>query len=186
MQLLIQTGQTAQAIEEAKRVLAVNPKIPGIWLPIAKAQSDAGAPPDSVMASLRSSIAAGDSAALVATYATGLGQAEQKKAVASKDVDGFRRALRYLQFSDSVQKSAAAAFLQGATHLQKGQALLEQAREKKSCEMAKEATQDFTDAQIFIPRGAAEFRDQAGQLMTALQQLSPYGDQMVKALCKGK
>jgi hypothetical protein len=26
--------------------------------------------------------------------------------------------------------------------------------------MAKEATQDFTDAQIFIPRGAAEFRDQ--------------------------
>ena len=186
VQLLIQTGQTAQAIEEAKRVLAVNPKIPGIWLPIAKAQSDAGAPPDSVMASLRSSIAAGDSAALVATYATGLGQAEQKKAVASKDVEGFRRALRYLQFSDSVQKSAAAAFLQGATHLQKGQALLEQAREKKSCEMAKEATQDFTDAQIFIPRGAAEFRDQAGQLMTALQQLSPYGDQMVKALCKGK
>ena len=78
------------------------------------------------------------------------------------------------------------SFLQGATHLQKGQALLEQARDKKSCDMAKEATQDFTDAQIFIPRGAAEFRDQAGQLMSALQQLSPYGDQMVKALCKGK
>jgi hypothetical protein len=52
--------------------------------------------------------------------------------------------------------------------------------------MAKEATQDFTDAQIFIPRGAAQFRNEAGQLMTALQQLSPYGDQMVKALCKGK
>jgi tetratricopeptide (TPR) repeat protein len=186
VQLLIQTGQTAQAIEEAKRVLAVNPKIKGIWLPIAKAQSDAGAPPDTVMASLRSAIAAGDSAGLVATYATGLGQAEQKKAAPAKDIDGLRRALTYLAFSDSVQKSAAAAFLQGATHLQKGQALLEQAREKKSCDMAKEATQDFTDAQIFIPRGAAEFKDQAGQLMGALQQLSPYGDQMVKALCKGK
>jgi len=186
VQLLIQTGQTAQAIEEAKRVLAVNPKIPGIWLPIAKAQSDAGAPPDTVMQSLRNAIAAGDSAGLVATYATGLGQAEQKKAQPAKDIEGFKRALTYLQFSDSVQKSAAAAFLQGATHLMKGQALLEQARDKKSCDMAKEATQDFTDAQIFIPRGAAEFKDQAGQLMTALQQLSPYGDQMVKALCKGK
>jgi tetratricopeptide (TPR) repeat protein len=188
VQLLIQTGQTAQAIEVAKGILSENPKIPGIWLPIAKAQSDAGASPDTVMASLRSAIAAGDSAGLVATYATGLGQAEQKKAGAAtpKDVDGYRRALRFLQFSDSVQQTPAAAFLQGATHLQKGQALLEQAREKKSCDMAKEATQDFTDAQIFIPRGAAQFRNEAGQLMTALQQLSPYGDQMVKALCKGK
>jgi tetratricopeptide (TPR) repeat protein len=185
VQLLIQTGQTAQAMELAK---GLPPKTAGVWLPIAKAQSDAGAPPDTVMTSLRNAITAGDSAGLVATYATGLGQAEQKKAAAAtpKDIDGFRRALTYLQFSDSVQKSAAAAFLQGATHLQKGQALLEQARDKKSCDMAKEATQDFTDAQIFIPRGAAEFREQAGQLMTALQQLSPYGDQMVKALCKGK
>jgi tetratricopeptide (TPR) repeat protein len=186
VQLLIQTGQTAQAIEEAKRVLAVNPKIPGIWLPIAKAQGDAGAPPDTILTSLRNALAAGDSASIVATYATGLGQAEQKKAQPAKDIDGFRRALTLLAFSDSVKQSSAAAFLQGATHLLKGQALLEQAREKKSCDMAKEATDDFTQAQIFIPRGAAEFRDQAGQLMGALQQLSPYGDQMVKALCKGK
>jgi len=186
VQLLIQTGQTAQAIEEAKRVLAVNPKIPGIWLPIAKAQSDAGASPDTVLVSLRNSIAAGDSAGLVATYATGLGQAEQKKAQPTKDIEGFRRALTLLSFSDSVQQSATAAFLLGATHLQKGQALLEQAREKKSCEMSKEAAEDFTQAQIYIPRGAAQYRNEAGQLMTALQQLSPYGDQMVKALCKGK
>ena len=186
VQLLIQTGQTAQAIEIARGILKDNPKITGIWLPIAKAQSDAGAPPDSVMASLRNAIAAGDSAGLVATYATGLGQQEQKKAVPTKDIEGLKRALTFLQFSDSVQKSAAAAFLQGAVHLQKGQFLLEQARDKKSCDMAKEAAQDFIDAQIFIPRGAAEFRDQAGQLMSALQQLSPYGDQMVKALCKGK
>jgi len=164
----------------------VNPKIPGIWLPIAKAQSEAGASPDTVMASLRNAIAAGDSAALVATYATSLGQAEQKKAQPTKDIDGFRRALSFLSFSDSLKQSAAAAFLQGSTHLLKGQALLEQAREKKSCDMAKEATDDFTQAQIFIPRGAAEFKEPAGQLMSALQQLSPYGDQMVKALCKGK
>jgi tetratricopeptide (TPR) repeat protein len=188
VQLLIQTGQTAQAIEQAKGILAVNPKIQGIWLPIARAQSDAGAPPDTVLKSLRSAIAAGDSAGLVATYATGLGQAEQKKAAAAtpKDVEGFRRALTLLAFSDSVQQTPAAAFLQGATHLQKGQALLEQARDKKSCDMAKEATDDFTQAQIFIPRGAQQFKDEAGKLMGALQQLSPYGDQMVKALCKGK
>jgi len=183
VQLLIQTGQTAQAMEVAK---GLPPKTRGVWLPIAKAQSDAGAPPDTVMTSLRNAIAAGDSASLVATYATGLGQAEQKKAVPTKDVEGFRRAQRLLQFSDSVYKSNTAAFLLGATHVQKGQALLEQARDKKSCDMAKEAAQDFIDAQIYIPRGAADFREPAGQLMSALQQLSPYGDQMVKALCKGK
>ena len=184
VQLLIQTGQTAQAIELAK---GLPPNTRGVWLPIAKAQSDAGAPADTVMATLRKAIAAGDSAALVGTYATGLGQAEQKKATANnKDVEGYRRAQRLLQFSDSVNKSAAAAFLLGATHVMKGQALLEQARNTKSCDQAKEAAQDFIDAQIYIPRGAAEFRDQAGQLMGALQQLSPYGDQMVKALCKGK
>ena len=155
-------------------------------MPIARAQAAAGAPPDTVLASLRSALAAGDSASLVATYATGVGQAEQKKAAAAKDIEGFRRALSLLQFSDSVNKTPAAAFLLGATHLQKGQALLEQARNTKSCDMAKEATQDFTEAQIYIPRGAAEFRDQAGQLMSALQQLSPYGDQMVKALCRGR
>jgi tetratricopeptide (TPR) repeat protein len=186
VQLLIQTGQTAQAIEEGKRLLAVNPKIPGIWLPIARAQSEAGAPPDTVLNSLRSAIAAGDSASLVATYATGVGQQEQKKAVAAKDVEGFRRALRYLQFSDSVAKSPAASFLLGATHLQKGQQLLADAREAKSCDMAKEAAQDFTDAQIHIPAGAKQFPTEAGQLMSALQQLSPYGDQMVKALCRGR
>ena len=41
------------------------------------------------------------------------------------------------------------------------------------------------DALLVDVRDAPEL-GQAGKLMGALQQLSPYGDQMVKALCKGK
>ena len=90
VQLLIQTGQTAQAIEEGKRVLAVNPKIRGIWLPIARAQSEAGAPPDTVLASLRAAKAAGDSTPIIAGYALSLGNAEYKKGNASKNLEDYR------------------------------------------------------------------------------------------------
>lgn len=186
IQFFRQAGQTQQAIEAAKKLAAAQPKTPGLWLQIAQAQVDLQMPPDSVLASLRNALAAGDSAGMVAPYATSVGQSEMKKATANKDIEGFRRAITILTFADSVQQSPTSAFLLGATHVSKGQALLIEARDKKSCEMSREAADDFTQAQIYIPRGAQGFREEAGRLMGALQQLSPYGDQMVKALCRGR
>ena len=37
---------------------------------------------------------------------------------------------------------------------------------------------------MLIPQGARAFPDQAGQLMQALQQFTPYADSQKKALCK--
>jgi len=184
VQLLIQTGQTAQAIEEGKRVLAVNPKIRGIWLPIARAQSEAGAPPDTVLASLRAAKAAGDSTPLIAGYALSLGNAEYKKGNTSKNVEDYRRALKYLYFSDSTAATGNSKFLIGVANLQMVQPLLESASKNKSCDDAKAAQAAIVEANIYAPMGGREFPKEVPQIMAAVQQLTPYADRSVKALCK--
>jgi tetratricopeptide (TPR) repeat protein len=184
VQLLIQTGQTAQAIEESKKVLAVNPKIPGIWLPIAKAQADAGAPPDTVLNSLRAAKAAGDSIPIVAGYALSLGNAEYKKGNTSKSIEDYQRALKYLYFSDSTAATGNSKFLIGVTNLQMVQPLLQQASDKKSCDLAKQAQAALVEANIFAPMGGRDFPKEVPTVMAAVQQLTPYADRSVKALCK--
>ena len=184
VQLLIQTGQTAQAMEVGKTILAANPKVQGIWLPIAKSQADAGADPDTVLSSLRAAKAAGDSASMVAAYALSLGNAEYKKGNASKSVADYQRALKYLYFSDSTAASGNSKFLIGVANLQMVQPLLEEASAKKSCDSAKAAQEAVTQAQIYAPQGGREFPQQVTQVMTAVQQLQPYADRSVKAFCK--
>ena len=184
VQLLIQTGQTAQAIEESKRVLAANPKVRGIWLPIAKSQADAGADPDTVINSLRAAKAAGDSLPIVAGYALTLGNAEYKKGNASKNLADYQRALKYLYFSDSTQATGNSKFLIGVVNLQMVQPLLEEASAKKSCDSAKAAQNAITEATIYAPMGGRDFPKEVTSVMTAIQQLTPYTDRSVKALCK--
>jgi tetratricopeptide (TPR) repeat protein len=184
VQLLIQTGQTAQAIEAAKAVLAKNPNVKGIWLPIAKSQADAGAPPDTVLNSLRAAKAAGDSTPVVAGYALTLGNAEYKKGNASKKIEDYQRALKYLYFSDSTAATGNSKFLIGVTNLQMVQPLLQEASEKKSCDLAKQAQAALTEAQIYAPQGGREFPKEVPQVMGAVQQLTPYAERSVKALCK--
>jgi tetratricopeptide (TPR) repeat protein len=184
VQLLIQTGQTAQAIEAAKAVLVKNPKVQGIWGPIAKSQADAGAEPDTVLASLRAAKEAGDPPKDVAAYALAFGNAEYKKGTASKAIADYQRALKYLYFADSTAASGNSKFLIGVSNLQMVQPLLEDASTKKSCDSAKAAQNALAEAQIFAPQGGREFPQQVTQVMTASQQLATYTERSVKALCK--
>ena len=184
VQLLIQTGQTAQAIEESKRVLAANPKARGIWLPIAKSQADAGADPDTVINSLRAAKAAGDSVPIVAGYALTLGNAEYKKGNASKNLADYQRALKYLYFSDSTQATGNSKFLIGVVNLQMVQPLLEDASAKKSCDSAKAAQNAITEATIYAPMGGRDFPKEVTSVMSAIQQLTPYTERAVKAYCR--
>jgi tetratricopeptide (TPR) repeat protein len=184
VQLLLQTGQTAQAIEAAKVVLAKNPKVKGIWLPIAKSQADAGADPDTVLASLRAAKEAGDSIPIIAGYALSLGNAEYKKGNASKNIADYQRALKYLYFSDSTGATGNSKFLIGVTNLQMVQPLLQEASDKKSCDAAKAAQSALAEAQIYAPQGGRDFPKEVTQVMGAAQQLAPYTERSVKALCK--
>ena len=121
---------------------------------------------------------------MVAAYALTLGNAEYKKGNASKSVADYQRALKYLYFSDSTAATGNSKFLIGVTNLQMVQPLLEEASAKKSCDSAKAAAEALTQAQIYAPQGGREFPQQVTQVMTAVQQLQPYTDRSVKALCK--
>ena len=122
--------------------------------------------------------------ATVAAYALTFGNAEYKKGTASKAVADYQRALKYLYFSDSTAATGNSKFLIGVSNLQMVQPLLEDASTKKSCESAKGAQNALAEAQIYAPQGGREFPKEVTQVMTAAQQLAPYVERSVKALCK--
>ena len=136
------------------------------------------------MTALHNAKVAGDSAAIVGGFALTIGNQAYKAANASKNVEDFRRALRFISFADSTASTDNSKFLLGVTQLTLGQTMLNEAAPKKSCDMAREAQALFTDAQINIAAGGKAFPQQAGQAMTGLQTLSPFADRQVKAFCK--
>jgi len=133
---------------------------------------------------LRSAKAAGDSTPVIAGYALTLGNNEYKKGNASKNIEDYQRALKYLYFSDSTAATGNSKFLIGVTNLQMVQPLLQQASDKKSCDQAKQAQAALVEANIFAPQGGREFPKEVPQIMAAIQQLTPYAERSVKALCK--
>jgi len=183
-QLQRQRGQLQQSIETLKKALAINPKTDGAWLQIARTQMDMNAPTDSILYSLNQAKAAGDSASQVGTYALAVGQTLYKKAVASKAVPDYEEAIRVLAFADSLAPRPEAKFLMGATNLSMGNALLQQASQEKSCDLAKQAQSALTDAQIQLPEGGKFNPQAAQQALGQLATLAEYPPKMIKAYCK--
>ena len=89
-------------------------------------------------------------------------------------------------WADSVNRTPLTSLLIGAISVQLGQQLMQQANDEKSCEKATRAGDLFTEAQIHLPRAAADQSNQAtvAQLMTALQQLSSFPERQKQAFCK--
>jgi hypothetical protein len=108
----------------------------------------------------------------------------QRAANTSKARADFEKAIRYLQYSDSLSASDEAKFLLGATSLTYGRELATEASKTKSCELSRQAQTAFADAQINLPRGGKFNPQVTGQYMGFLQQLLPVGEQLVKANCK--
>ena len=61
---------------------------------------------------------------------------------------------------------------------------MQEANTAKNCEGSKEAKGYIVDAEINLPKGGRQFAQQLAQILPALQQLSAYPDQMIKAYCK--
>jgi tetratricopeptide (TPR) repeat protein len=183
-QLQRQRGQLPQAIETLRKLLAIDPKADGVWLQIARAQMDMNAPTDSVLASLNSAKAAGDSATVIGPFALALGQKLYRSAQQTKKVEDYKAAISVLQFADQLAPRPEAKFLMGATNLSMGNALLQEASAQKSCDLAKAAQAALTDAQIQLPEGGKFNPQAAQQALAQLMQLSEYPPKMVKAYCK--
>ena len=182
-------GQTQQAMDVLKRALAANPKAPGAYLELARAQVELKQTNEAV-ASLRSALTAGDTPETVAPYALQVGNTLYKAANGTKAPEDYTNALRVLQFADSLTPANGATkaqgqFLVGVTALSLGQTQLKQAQTAKSCEVARAAGQNFTLAQINLPAGGKFAAQATQQALAGLQQLSPYADQLQKSFCRG-
>jgi len=107
-----------------------------------------------------------------------------KAGQASKDRVDFQRAIKFLQLSDQLQSSADAKFLLGASAFSLGQSAVNDANDKKSCDLARMARDAFNLASINLPAGGQKYPTEAAQLMTAIPQFTPAVDNEVKRFCK--
>ena len=102
----------------------------------------------------------------------------------SKDRADFQRAIKFLQLSDQLQSSADAKFLLGASAFSLGQSAVNDANDKRSCDLARMARDAFNLASINLPAGGQKYPNEAAQLLTAIPQFTPAVDNEVKRFCK--
>jgi tetratricopeptide (TPR) repeat protein len=184
-QLARQAGQASQSLVALRKAVAVEPKTAGANLMIAQTFGDMNQT-DSMVVALKAAEAAGDSKETIGGMALTAGNKMYRawNATNPKDPAAAEPILALLGYADTVSPSPTAKFLQGVINLVVGQTLLQSNAQTKSCDVANKASDALTNANMLIPQGAKAFPDQAGQLMQALQQFTPYADSQKKALCK--
>jgi len=180
---LLKTGNAQGAADAAKRALVANPKLENAYLILAQAQGQLNQP-DAVAMTLQDASRNGVNKTILAQLALQQGNTLFKAAQASKDRADYQRAIRFLAMSDSLEASADAKFLIGASAFSVGQSATIEANERKNCALARTARDSFTLAQANLPAGGQKFPNEAAQLLTAIPQFTPAVDNMIGRFCK--
>ena len=184
-QLARRNGQIPQALDAINKVLAINPKYPGVNLQKAAIFSEQDNV-DSLRETLRAAVAAGEDKAIAAGMilpkANNLFQAYQKDT--SKTVEGGDHVLSLLAFADSLNPSSTSGFLMAATMVVMAQPLLARASETKSCPDARRTNEQLIAAQDLVRKHGRDFGQAAGGVMQGAIAYQEYADRAVKAFCK--
>jgi tetratricopeptide (TPR) repeat protein len=180
---LLQAGQLQQAVDAAKKAVAANPKNPQAYAILATIQDSLNLY-DDLFATLQSARTNGVDPALLASLALKQGNDAYKAGGPSKDRADFQRAIKFLQLSDTLQTSVDAKFLLGASGFSLGQSAVNDAQEKKSCELARMAQDAFTLASINLPAGGQKYPTEAATLLNAIPKFTPAVDSEIKTYCK--
>jgi len=180
---LYQSGQLQLALDAAKKAVAANPKSPQAYYLLARIQGALNQY-DDVVNTLNQAKANGADPMALSQLALKQGSDAYKAGTASKDRADFQRAIKFLQLSDQLQTSADAKFLLGASAFSLGQSAVNDANDKKSCELARMARDAFNLASINLPAGGQKYPTEAAQLLTAIPQFMPAVDSEVKRYCK--
>ena len=180
---LYKAGQLPAALEAAKKAVAADPKSAQGYFLLATIQGALNQY-DDVFNTLNQAKAAGADPSGLSQIALGQGSNAFKAAQVSKDRADFQRAVRFLQLSDQLQSSADAKFLLGASAFSIGQSAVNDANERKSCELPRMARDAFNLASINLPAGGQKYPTEAAQLLTAIPQFTPAVDNEVKRFCK--
>lgn len=186
-QLARSNGQIPQALEAINRVLAINPKYPGVNLQKAAIFSEQNNV-DSLRAALRGAVDAGEDKAVAAGMILPKGNAllQEYQRDTAKTVEEGEAILGIFAFADSLNPTSTSGFLMAATQVVMGQPLLGRAQQNKSCEDSRRANDLLISAQDLIRKHGRDpaFAQAAGGVMQGAIQLQTYADQYVKAFCK--
>jgi tetratricopeptide (TPR) repeat protein len=180
---LYKAGQLPAAVEAAKKAVAADPKNPQGYFLLATIQGALNQY-DDVINTLNQAKTAGADPSGLSQIALQQGSNAFKAGQGSKDRADFQRAIRFLQLSDQLQSSADAKFLLGASAFSLGQSAVNDANDKKSCDLARMARDAFNLASINLPAGGQKYPTEAAQLLTAIPQFTPAVDNEVKRFCK--
>ena len=180
---LYRAGQLQQALDAAKKAVAADPKNPQGYFLLATIQGALNQF-DDVFNTVNQAKAAGADPAGLSQIALQQGSNAFKAGQGSKDRVDFQRAIKFLQLSDQLQSSADAKFLLGASAFSLGQSAVNDANDKKSCDLARMARDAFNLASINLPAGGQKYPTEAAQLLTAIPQFTPAVDNEVKRFCK--
>ncbi len=184
-QLARRNGQIPQGLEAIDRVLAIDPKYPGVRLQKAAIYSEQDNL-DSLRETLRVAVANGDDKAMAGgmflTKANNMLQVFQRDT--AKTVAGAERVLGAIAFADSLNATETTGFLMAVAQLNLGNALLTRASETKSCEDARRTNDLLISSQDLIRKNGRQFGASAGQAMQGAIQLQEFADRAVKAFCR--
>jgi tetratricopeptide (TPR) repeat protein len=176
------SGKSDAAIEETKRALAVNPRLPHGFLQLAQFEIDAGQP-DSAFAAMEQASRNGEDPATVAQFALARGNALFKAAGTTQKREDFQRALKFLALAIRIAPTPEAKFLVGASSLFISQSAATDAAPAKSCDLSKLADSSLTDAEINLVSGGAAAPDAAKQYLDIVAKLRPYVAEELKTFC---
>jgi tetratricopeptide (TPR) repeat protein len=183
IQSLLSSGQTQQATDALKKILAANPKWPAGWEQLFTAYVNT-AQPDSALWALHQAVANGDSASNIQRFALSQGNSWYRRGSANKNADTLGVAIRYLAYADSLVPSDPAKFLLGTSRFTIGAVTDQDAVKNKSCDLAKLVSTNWTQALIDLHAGASVQPQAAAQMMTTVTKYMPSVDQQVKKFCK--
>jgi tetratricopeptide (TPR) repeat protein len=181
-QSLKTSGNAAGALEETKRALAANPKLPHGYLQLAQLEFDAGEP-DSALVAIDLATRNGEDKTTAGQFALARGNALYKAATSTQKREDFQRAIKFLTLAEQLAPSAQGKFLLGASSLSISQSAATDASPAKSCELSKLADSSLTDAQINLVSGGSAAPDAAKQFLDYVEKLRPYVAQELKTFC---
>lgn len=175
-------GNSAGALAETKRALAVNPKLPHGYLQRAQLELDVGQV-DSAYVSIEQAPKYGENPLTAAQFALARGNALYKAATASQKREDYQLAMRFLTLATTIKPSAEAKFLLGASALSVSQSAATEAPATKSCDLSKLAESSLTEAEINLVSGGSAAPDAAKQALDFVAKLRPFVADQLKTFC---
>lgn len=179
-------GKIQESLNATKQAVALDSTMAQGQLMVAQLEIELGRP-DSAIAALRRSLVGGEDSALVAQFALAKGNTLYRAANGTKTAADFGTALRMLAFADSIRSSQQSRFLTGAAALGVAQATLTDASKVtdkvESCRLTHVGADLIATARSGIMAGEEMFAEAAKQALGFLDQLDPYAQQQLKAVC---